>query len=65
MRTLITSIVCSIIVLAYIVYFIVESMGSPNRKMTKWDLFMFLVAILNLAMVIGMNLGDLLNKICQ
>ena len=65
MRTLITSIVCSIIVLAYIVYFIVESMGSPDRKMTKWDLFMFLVAILNLAMVIGMNLGDLLNKICQ
>lgn len=65
MRTLITSIVCSIIVLAYIVYFIVETIGSTDRKMTKWDLFMFLVAILNLAMVIGMNLGDLLNKICQ
>ena len=65
MRTLITSIVCSIIVLAYIIYFIVESMGSTDKKMTKWDLFMFLVAILNLAMIIGMNLGDLLSKICQ
>jgi hypothetical protein len=65
MRTLITSIVCSIIVLAYIIYFIVETIGSTDRKMTKWDLFMFLVAILNLAMVIGMNLGDLLNEICQ
>lgn len=49
----------------YIIYFIVESMGAADKKMTKWDLFMFLVAILNLAMIIGMNLGDLLSKICQ
>lgn len=59
MRTLIVSIVCSLAVLAYLIYFVVNSIG--DKKMTKLDVFWLLVSILCLCMVVGMNTGDLLN----
>lgn len=61
MRTLIVSIVCSFVVLAYLIYFVVNSIDG--KKITKWELFWFLVTILCLYLIIGMNTGDLLNII--
>lgn len=61
MRTLIVSIVCSFAVLAYLIYFVVNSIG--DKKITKWELFWFMITILCLCLTIGMNTGDLLNII--
>jgi len=59
MRTLIVSIVCSFVVLAYLIYFVVNSID--NKNITKLDVFWLLVSILCLCMIVGMNTGDLLN----
>lgn len=61
MRTLIVSIVCSFASLAYLIYFVVNSID--DKKITKWELFWFMVILLCLCMTIGMNTGDLLNII--
>ena len=59
MRTLIVSIICSLVVLAYLVWFVVNSIY--NKNITKLDAFWLLVSILCLCMIVGMNTGDLLN----
>lgn len=61
MRTLIVSIICSFAVLAYLIYFVVNFID--DKKITKWELFWFLITILCLCLIIGMNTGDLLNII--
>ena len=62
MPLLIVNLILSLVVLVFLCYFVVVKIDSKNR-MTKWELFMFLVSIVSMCFFVGMNTGEILNRI--